>query len=124
VAMNLLTRTMMILAACTMAVPAVAKEKVEKGIASWYGYAEEGRLTASGQTMDHQRLTAAHRSLPFGSVVEVINQKNGRSVEVTINDRGPFEPGRIIDLSPVAASVLGMKKKGVAPVTVKLVKFE
>jgi rare lipoprotein A len=107
-----------------MALPAAAKEKVEKGIASWYGYAEEGRLTASGQTMDHQRLTAAHRSLPFGSVVEVVNQRNGRSVQVTINDRGPFEPGRIIDLSPVAAKVLGMQKKGVAPVTIKPAKFE
>src|ERR1700675_127889 len=84
-AMNLTIRTMAILAACTMALPAAAKEKVEKGIASWYGYAEEGRLTASGQTMDHQRLTAAHRSLPFGSVVEVVNQRNGRSVQVTIN---------------------------------------
>jgi rare lipoprotein A len=123
-AMNLTIRTMAILAACTMALPAAAKEKVEKGIASWYGYAEEGRLTASGQTMDHQRLTAAHRSLPFGSVVEVINQRNGRSVQVTINDRGPFEPGRIIDLSPVAATQLGMKRKGVALVMIKPAKFE
>ena len=118
-------RTLAIVAmTCATALPAAAKEKVEKGMASWYGHAEEGRLTASGETMDHQRLTAAHRSLPFGSVVEVINQRNGRSVQVTINDRGPFEPGRIIDLSPVAAAQLGMQKKGVAPVMIKPVKFE
>ena len=121
----MLKRMMVTLAiACTAALPAVAKEKVEKGMASWYGHAEEGRLTASGEPMDHQRLTAAHRSLPFGSVVQVINQKNGRSVQVTINDRGPFERGRIIDLSPVAAAQLGMQRKGVAPVLIKPVKFE
>jgi rare lipoprotein A len=93
-------------------------------MASWYGRTEEGRLTASGEVMDHQRLTAAHRSLPFGSVVEVVNRRNGRRVEVTINDRGPNRRGRIIDLSPVAAAQLGMQKKGLAPVTIKPVRFE
>lgn len=84
------------------------------GIASTYG---EGSQTASGEKFNANELTAAHRTLPFGTRVRVTNHSNGRSVVVTINDRGPFVSGRIIDVTPAAAKVLGMS--GVAPVTVE-----
>ncbi len=86
------------------------------GKASYYG--GRGR-TASGGHVGH--LTAAHRSLPFGSKIRVTNLRNKRSVVVTVNDRGPFVRGRIVDVSTGAASVLGMKGAGVAPVRVELV---
>lgn len=78
----------------------------EAGIASVYSH-ESGRGTASGQKLNGGALTAAHRTLPFGSKVKVTNKKNGRSVVVTINDRGPFRRGRVIDVTPAAARVLG-----------------
>lgn len=84
------------------------------GLASTYG---EGSQTASGEKFNASELTAAHRTLPFGTRVRVTNHSNGRSVVVTINDRGPFVSGRIIDVTPAAARVLGMS--GVAPVTVE-----
>jgi len=86
----------------------------ESGVASVYS-AESGSRTASGQPLNAKALTAAHRSLPFGTKVRVSNRKNGRSVIVTINDRGPFVRGRIIDVSPAAARELGFS--GLAPVT-------
>jgi len=76
--------------------PAVARMRTETGVASWYNLS--GRLTASGELFDRQRLTAAHPSLPFGSVIEVKNKRNGRTVLVTVNDRGPHAKARIIDL--------------------------
>jgi rare lipoprotein A len=78
----------------------------QKGIAAVYSLASGGR-TASGQKLNPEDLTAAHRTLPFGTKVKVTNKKNGLSVIVTINDRGPFTRGRIIDLTPAAARVLG-----------------
>lgn len=84
------------------------------GIASSYG---EGSETASGQRFDAGGFTAAHRTLPFGTRVRVTNHSNGRSVVVTINDRGPFVSGRIIDVTPAAARALGMS--GLAPVTIE-----
>jgi rare lipoprotein A (peptidoglycan hydrolase) len=104
--------------------PACGKEKAERGIASWYGSELHGHLTASGVPMDRQRLTAAHRDLPLGSVVEVLNRRNGRRVVVTITDRGPASPNRVIDVSPVAAAQLGMKKRGLAPVEIRAPLFE
>ncbi|HEY0525903.1 MAG TPA: septal ring lytic transglycosylase RlpA family protein [Stellaceae bacterium] len=101
-----------------------AKPKVERGLASWYGSKLHGHKTASGEPMDRQKLTAAHRKLPFGTVVEVTNKRNGRKVYVTITDRGPGKRSRIIDVSPVAAAQLGMKKKGVTPVEVRPATFE
>ncbi|MCB1534816.1 MAG: septal ring lytic transglycosylase RlpA family protein [Rhodoblastus sp.] len=86
------------------------------GKASYYG--GRGR-TASGGHVGH--LTAAHRTLPFGSKIRVTNLRNKRSVVVTVNDRGPFVRGRIVDVSTGAAGVLGMKSSGVAPVRVELV---
>ncbi len=87
----------------------------QAGIASVYS----GGRTANGERALPGRLTAAHRSLPFGTMVRVTHQKNGRSVVVRINDRGPFVRGRIIDLTPAGASALGFS--GLAPVTVAVV---
>jgi rare lipoprotein A len=84
------------------------------GYASWYGYPYHGRKTASGEVYDMNLLTAAHKTLPLGSVVRVTNQDNGREVEVRINDRGPFIEGRIIDLSYAAAKQIQMVGPGLA----------
>jgi rare lipoprotein A len=92
------------------------------GLASWYGQEYAGRLTANGEIFDPSRLTAAHRTLPFGTVVRVTNPKNGKSVDVRINDRGPFIANRIIDLSWAAAAALDMVKDGVAPVELAIVR--
>jgi rare lipoprotein A len=91
----------------------------QSGMASYYG-TESGSRTASGARYDASAMTAAHRSLPFGTKVRVTNKRNGRSVVVTINDRGPFVRGRIIDLSTGAAGVIGMKSAGVVPVSVEV----
>ena len=88
----------------------------ERGQASWYGDAFHGKLTASGEIYDQYALTAAHRMLPLGSLVRVTNSENGRTVEVVINDRGPFIAGRIIDLSYAAAERLDMVDHGTMPV--------
>ena len=87
----------------------------ESGIASVYAY--EGGKTASGERANPGALTAAHRSLPFGSTVRVTNKKNGRSVRVRINDRGPFKRGRVIDVTPAAAKELGFS--GLAAVSLE-----
>ena len=94
----------------------------ERGRASWYGGHFHGRETASGETYDKEGLTAAHPSLPFGTIVKVTNEKNGWSCNVRINDRGPFVKGRIIDVSEAAARQLGMIGDGVVPVSVRIVK--
>lgn len=91
---------------------------VQKGKASYYADAHHGRRTASGSTFDMQGLTAAHKTLPFGSLVRVVNRWNGRSVVVRITDRGPFVGGRVIDLSKRAAYVIGLT--GVAPVLLQM----
>jgi rare lipoprotein A len=90
----------------------------QSGIASYYGYGA-GSQTASGQRFNPNAMTAAHRTLPFGTKVRVTNKRNGKTVVVTINDRGPFIRGRVIDLSTAAAGVIGMKSSGLAPVTVE-----
>jgi rare lipoprotein A len=91
----------------------------ETGKASYYGDRHHGRKTASGERFDQHALTAAHRSLPFGTRVRVTNLSNERSVVVRINDRGPFVRGRIIDVSRAAAERLGMLRAGVVPVRVE-----
>lgn len=88
----------------------------EVGIASWYGPGFHGKVTASGEPYDMYAFTAAHKTLPFGTVVRVVDLSTGRSVVVRINDRGPFVPGRIIDLSYAAAEALGMVERGTARV--------
>ena len=88
----------------------------EEGNASWYGPGLYGRRTASGEMLRPGELTAAHRTLPFGTCLRVTNLGNGRVVEVRVNDRGPFVDDRILDLSEAAASALGMRGRGVARV--------
>ena len=95
-------------------------KRAEVGWASWYGEKFHGRHTASGEVYDMYRLTAAHKTLPLGTSVMVTRINNGKSVEVTINDRGPFVKGRIIDLSYAAARALEMVEEGVAKVRVEV----
>jgi len=100
--------------------PVIAR-RMQTGIASWYGEHWQGRKTASGVPFDTAKLTAAHRSLPLNTVVRVTNLLNGRSVEVTVNDRGPYVGRRVIDLSEAAAHRIGMIKKGLVPVRIEMV---
>jgi rare lipoprotein A len=94
--------------------------QAETGRASWYGGAHIGRKTASGEIFTGAERTAAHRTLPLGAVVRVLDKKSGKSVVVRINDRGPYVKGRIIDLSERAARDLGLHNRGVAEVTVEI----
>jgi peptidoglycan lytic transglycosylase len=93
---------------------------VQEGWASYYGTAHHGRRTASGMRFDEHQLTAAHRSLPFGTMVRVTNLDNGRQVTVTINDRGPFKKKRVIDVSSRAARELGFLRAGTARVRIEV----
>lgn len=93
----------------------------EEGLASWYGPGFNGKRTANGEVYDMNALTAAHKTLPIPSVVQVTNLENGRTIKLRINDRGPFVEGRIIDLSLRAAQVLDVERKGTARVRVELV---
>jgi rare lipoprotein A len=88
----------------------------QRWLASWYGKKYHGRPTASGERFNMHKVSAAHRTLPLGSVVRVTNLDNGRTLKVRINDRGPFVDGRIIDLSYKAAKKLDMVKAGIVPV--------
>lgn len=90
------------------------------GVASYYGPGFQGRSTASGERFNMYDMTAAHRTLPFGTNVEVTNLSNGKSVVVRINDRGPFKRGRIIDLSKAAARKIDMISNGTVRVRVKV----
>lgn len=94
----------------------------QKGDACWYGKEFHGRRTAGGEIFDMYKLTAAHLNLPFGTYVKVTNLKNGKSVVVKINDRGPFVKGRIIDVSYAAAKKLDMINDGVVPAVIEVVK--
>jgi rare lipoprotein A len=91
-----------------------------QGVASWYGYPHHGRITASGRRFNMHELTAAHRTLPFGTRLRVTNLMNGRSVTVTITDRGPFVKQRVLDLSYAAAREIGMIGPGMAPVQLEV----
>jgi rare lipoprotein A len=91
----------------------------QTGLASFYGASQDGKTTADGHTFDQRSFTAAHRTRPFGTVVRVTNMDTGRSVKVSINDRGPRVKGRIIDLSYAAARALGMMENGVVLVRVE-----
>jgi len=97
--------------------------ETEKGDASWYGAGFQGKQTADGEIFNKNEMTAAHRHLPFNSIVRVTNLSNGISVEVRINDRGPYEDGRIIDVSEAAADILQMKKSGVIPVEIEVIQL-
>lgn len=102
----------------TKGTPSEERATVQSGMATWYA---TGTMTASGERFDKRALTAAHRTLPFGSIVKVTHRRSGRSVKVRINDRGPFgSKKRIIDVSEAAARRLGIVDEGVAPVTVEV----
>jgi rare lipoprotein A len=125
----LLFLALLLLAGCAGRGPAPATERgtatpsaayTAEGKATYYGRRHHGRRTASGETYDQNALTAAHRSLPFGSKVEVTNLRNGRSVVVRINDRGPYgSDSVIIDLSRAAAVQLDMLRAGTVPVRIE-----
>ncbi len=113
-------------AACGPSTPKktpTAKTGVQSGLATWYGGRHHGGPTASGERFNKNAMTAAHRTFPMGTRVRVTNERNGRSVIVRINDRGPFgNKRRIIDVSEAAARKLGMIEAGVVPVRVEVVK--
>ncbi|MEO7794102.1 MAG: septal ring lytic transglycosylase RlpA family protein [Thermoanaerobaculia bacterium] len=94
---------------------------VESGVASWYGPGFDGRMTASGERYNMHAATAAHRTLPFGTVLEVRNLDNGLNTRVRINDRGPFKKDRIVDLSLAAARAIGMVGPGTARVELRTI---
>ena len=94
-----------------------------EGIASYYAHDFHGRRPANGEQYDMHALTAAHKSLPFGSVVRVVNLENNRSTEVRINDRGPFKDGRVIDVSLRAAMELGLVTNGTARVRLEILQL-
>jgi rare lipoprotein A len=98
-----------------------AGQPLQRGRASWYGPGFHGRRTASGESFNSGAMTAAHRSLPFGSRVRVVNEATGDSVVVRINDRGPFARGRVIDLARSPAQALGLTQSGTAFVSLQRV---
>ncbi len=124
-------RMMAIALPLLLAMPGVAQElpdqtgggdhtELGSGVASYYGNELAGNRTASGERFDPGEMTAAHRTLPFGSKVRVTNISNGQSVVVRINDRGPFGRGRVIDISHAAAKEIGMHRSGTAKVSMTL----
>lgn len=100
--------------------PTVVSAKSKVGIASWYGEECQGSPTASGETYNMYGLTAAHRELPLGTEIRVTNLKNHRSLNLRVNDRGPFVPGRMLDVSRAAARLLGFSGEGVARVRLQV----
>ena len=106
---------------CLTALPGFSQEYSQTGKASFYADKYENRLTASGEKYKHSRMTAAHKFLPFGTIVKVSNLDNDKSVEVKINDRGPFVEGRIIDLSKSASEKLDFINYGLANVKIEVI---
>jgi rare lipoprotein A len=101
---------------CSLGVTAASAEEAKplgKGVASWYGPGFHGKKTANGERFNTHDLTAAHKTLPFGTRLRVTDRRTGRHVLVVVNDRGPFTPGRVIDLSLAAAKSLGMIQRGI-----------
>jgi rare lipoprotein A len=118
-----LITALLILPACASSKPVQQQGDVGRGLASWYGQEYAGRTTANGEIFDPLKLTAAHRTLPFGTVLEVRNPSNGRTVEVRINDRGPFIGNRVIDLSYGAAQRIDMLAAGVVEVEFRVMRL-
>ncbi|HZP76587.1 MAG TPA: septal ring lytic transglycosylase RlpA family protein [Pseudolabrys sp.] len=110
----MIARSLFVLAVLAVSLPAAAGESSQSGLAAIYDYSGK---TASGERADPKGFTAAHRTLPFGTKVRVINRRNGKWVIVRINDRGPFTKGRVIDVTPAAAHELGFS--GLTPVTLE-----
>lgn len=123
-ASGLCALALLMLAACSSTPKSggsVASGHSESGQASFYGNEFHGRKTANGERFDQAKLTAAHRTLPFGTRLKVTNTENGKSVLVRVNDRGPFVKGRIIDLSSSAFKTIASINAGVAPVRIQVV---
>ena len=108
---------------CATTAPPVSTEDILRGIASWYGEEFAGRTTANGEIFDPMQLTAAHRTLPFGTVIDVLNPTTSQSVRVRINDRGPYVGNRILDLSYAAAQQIGLIQPGSGEVEIKVVRL-
>lgn len=106
---------------CATTRAATRPREAQVGVASYYAHAHDGRRTASGERFDMSEMTAAHRTLPFGTIVRVTNLVNGRRAVVRINDRGPFKKKRIIDVSLAAARELGMVGRGTVKVRLEVV---
>lgn len=111
-----MTRKAVFVAAIAAALLSSTAAYAQCGGASWYGPGFNGKRAASGEIFNENAMTAAHRSLPFGTKVMVTDQRTGNAIEVTINDRGPFIGGRIIDLSKAAATKLGFRNRGTTSV--------
>ncbi len=107
----------------TTAPPTRAEMEPLRGVASWYGEEFSGRTTANGEIFDPSQLTAAHRTLPFGTVLDVTNARTGQSVRVRVNDRGPYIGGRLLDLSYAAAQKISLIEPGIGEVDIKIVKI-
>ncbi len=116
----LLFAALVLLSACSS--QRTSTDAAVSGQASWYGAQHHGNKTASGERFNQNALTAAHRTLAFGSKVKVTNTLNNKSVTVRINDRGPYSKGRIIDLSRAAAKKIDMINRGVAPVRIQVLR--
>jgi rare lipoprotein A len=117
---KLFTAAASLLVAILLTAQAVAHAEPIVGTASWYGPGFHGRTTANGERYDMNAMTAAHKTLRFGTKVKVTNSSNGKSVVVRINDRGPFVGRRVIDLSKSAASAIDMIRPGTAKVTIEV----
>ena len=114
----------MLLSACSWVPKGTSQLDVgieDRGVASWYGESFHGKQAANGELFDMEALTAAHRTLPLGSMVRVVNLENGKHLHVRITDRGPYVNNRILDLSRGAATLLGMIEGGLSDVRVQLV---
>ena len=109
--------------ASTATAPAMKPADTLEGVASWYGEEFAGRTTANGEIFDPTLLTAAHRTLPFGTVLDITNPKTSQTVRVRVNDRGPYIGGRVIDLSYAAAQQIGLIEPGVGTVDIKIVRM-
>jgi rare lipoprotein A len=94
--------------------------KPERGLAAVYAQKLIGHRTASGEPLDREHLTTAHRTLPFGTIIEVTNRANGRKALIRVNDRGPYRRRFLLDLSPAAAAALGIDRRGTAPVELRV----
>ena len=104
---------------CSVSLLSCSRSIIETGNASYYADKFEGKKTASGATFQQRKLTAAHKTLPFGTKIKVTNVTTGKTVKVKVNDRGPFVAGRIIDLSKRAAEKIGLVQKGILQVEIK-----
>lgn len=116
---EIVRRTIALFLALLFSVPSLARHAAHKGVASWYGKREAGKPMANGQPFDPDALTCASRTYPFGTRLKVTFPKTGKVVFVTVTDRGPWIPGRVLDLSEMAAELLGLKPYGVGVVLIE-----